>query len=60
MVDIDKAQNNYYNGKQNNNIPHNITNFLIVSRFGNEKLTSIRNAIKIFKEYNRKHKQRQI
>ena len=43
--------------KQNNNIPNNITNFLIVSRFGNEKLTSIRNAIKIFKEYNRKPKE---
>ena len=46
--------------KQNNNIPHNITNFLIVSRFGNEKLTSIRNAIKIFKEYNRKHKESKL
>lgn len=46
--------------KQNNNIPNNITNFLIVSRFGNEKLTSIRNAIKIFKEYNRKHKESKL
>ena len=46
--------------KQNNNIPHNITNFLIVSRFGNEKLTSIRNAIKIFKEYNKKHKESKL
>ena len=40
---------------KNNSMPQKIEKFLIISRLAPEKITSIKNAIKIFKKYHKEH-----